>query len=77
MDISVVDMMVHVDEAVPAERMHELEDVVRTDNCVISACTSHEDPHMLIVTYNPACTSSGRVLNMVQAQGIHAELVGL
>jgi hypothetical protein len=70
-------MIVHVDEAIPADKMHELEDVVRTDACVISACSSNENPHMLLVTYNPACTSSGKVLNMVQAQGVHAELVGL
>lgn len=77
MNISIVDMMVHVDKAVSAERMHELEDVVRTDACVISACTPNEEPHVLMVTYNPACTSSGNVLNMVQAQGVHADLVGL
>jgi hypothetical protein len=75
MDISVVDMMVHLNETVPAERMNELEEVLRTDACVISACSSN--PHLLMVTYNPACTTSGNVLNMVQAQGLHANLVGL
>lgn len=75
--MDIVDMIVHVDEAIPAEKMHELEDVVRTDACVISACSSNENPHMLVVTYNPACTTSGNVLHMVQAQGVHAELVGL
>lgn len=75
--MDIVDMMVHVDETIPPERMHALEDVVRTDSCVISACTSNDDPHMLLVTYNPSCTTSGNVLHMVQAQGIHAELVGL
>ena len=75
--MDIVDMMIHVDETIPAERMHELEEVVRTDACVISACTSHENSHMLVVTYNPACTTSGNVLNMVQAQGVHANLVGL
>lgn len=75
--MDIVDMMVHVDESVSPERMHELEDVVRTDACIISACTSNDDPHMLMVTYNPACTTSGNVLNMVQAQGVHAELIGL
>lgn len=75
--MDIVDMMVHVDEAIPPDKMHELEDVVRTDACVISACTSHENSHMLVVTYNPACTTSGNVLNMVQAQGVHANLVGL
>jgi hypothetical protein len=75
--MDIVDMIVHVDETIPAEKMHELEDAVRTDACVISACSSNENPHMLLVTYNPACTSSGKVLNMVQAQGVHADLVGL
>jgi hypothetical protein len=75
--MDIVDMIVHVDETIPAERMHELEEVVRTDACVISACSSHENPHMLVVTYNPSCTTSGNVLHMVQAQGVHAELVGL
>lgn len=77
MDISVVDIIVHVDETIPAERMHELEEVVRTDACVISACSSDDNPHLLMVTYNPACTSSGNVLHRVQAQGVHANLVGL
>ena len=75
--MDIVDMIVHVDETIPAERMHELEDVVRTDACVISACTSHENSHMLLVTYNPECTTSGNVLHMVQAQGVRADLVGL
>ena len=75
MDISVVEMIVHVNETVPAERMNELEEVLRTDACVISACSSN--PHLLMVTYNPACTSSSNVLSMVQAQGFDATLVGL
>jgi len=75
--MDIVDIMVHVDEVIPVEKMHELEDVVRTDACVISACTSHENAHVLLVTYNPACTTSSDVLHMVQAQGVHAELVGL
>ncbi|KVW96039.1 hypothetical protein [Thiobacillus denitrificans] len=75
--MDIVDMIVHVNETIPTERMHELEDVVRTDACVISACSSNENPHLLMVTYNPACTSSGYVLNMIQAQGVHANLVGL
>jgi len=75
--MDIVDMIVHVDETIPTEKMHELEDAVRTDDCVISACSLNENPHLLWVTYNPACTSSGKVLSAVQAQGVHAELVGL
>ena len=75
--MDIVDMIVHVNETIPSERMHELEDVVRTDACVISACSSNDNPHLLMLTYNPACTTSGNLLNIVQAQGLHANLVGL
>ncbi|AAZ97890.1 hypothetical protein Tbd_1937 [Thiobacillus denitrificans ATCC 25259] len=75
--MDIVDMIVHVDETIPREKMHELEDVVRADACVISACSLNENPHLLVVTYDPACTSSGKVLDAVQAQGFHAELLGL
>lgn len=77
MDIAIVDMMVHVDEALSPERMREIEDAVRRDACVVSACTSNTDPHLLMVTYNPDCTTSGSVLSAVQSQGVHAELVCL
>jgi fructose-1,6-bisphosphatase/sedoheptulose 1,7-bisphosphatase-like protein len=69
--------MVHVDETISADKMHELEDVVRGDACVISACSAHDNPHVLLVTYNPDCTHPGDILHRVQSQGIHAELVGL
>ncbi len=75
--MNIVDMIVQVDKTVTTEKMHELEEVVRTDACVISACASNGKAHMLMVTYDPACTSSGNVLNMIQAQGVHAGLVGL
>ena len=58
MEISILDMMVHVHEPLPMDEMHRLEDYVRSDSCVISACTSPENSHMLMVTYNSQCTSS-------------------
>lgn len=71
------DLIVHVDESLETEELHRLEDYVRTDACVISACASHEDPHILLVTFNPQCTSSRNILNLVTSKGLHAELVGL
>jgi hypothetical protein len=77
MGISVTDMMVHVQESVSPEKMQNLEAVVRGDVCVISACTSAENPHLLMVTYNPECTTSGKLLEIVRGQGVHADLIGL
>jgi hypothetical protein len=72
--MDIVDMTVHVDEELSPEQMQELEDAVRADACVISACNAHDNPHVLVVTFNPACTNRGNVLGRVQAQGVHAQL---
>jgi hypothetical protein len=69
--------MIHVDESLSADDMHGLEDRLRSDACVVSACTSHEDSHLLLVTYNCDCTSSRNLLDLVRESGVHAELVGL
>lgn len=72
--MDIIDMTVHLDEELSPEQMQELEDAVRADACVISACNVHDNPHMLVVTFNPACTSRESVLSRVQAQGLHAQL---
>jgi hypothetical protein len=73
--MDIIDMTVHVDETLSPEKMHQLEDAVRADACVVSACSTDDNPHLLVVTFNPDCTSREGVLQRVQSQGLHAELV--
>jgi hypothetical protein len=75
--MDIVDMTVHVDETLSPEKMHELEDAVRAEACVVTACCSKNNPHLLSVTFDPDCTSSASVLHRVQSHGVHAELVCL
>ncbi|MGD9787920.1 MAG: hypothetical protein AB7U30_08195 [Sulfuricellaceae bacterium] len=77
MDISIADFLVHVDENLQAGRMGVLEDWVRADPCVISASMSRKDSHLMLVAYNPACTSRARIMERFAEQGLHAEAVGL
>lgn len=77
MDIPMPDVMIHVDESLPPQEMRRLEERLRTDRCVISACTSHQDPHLLLVTYNAECTTAHDLLALVIREGVHAELIGL
>lgn len=77
MDISIPDVMIHVDESLPTNEMHRLEDRLRTDAGVISACVSHEDSHLLLITYNPDHTTAHHLLDLIKREGVHAELVGL
>jgi hypothetical protein len=75
--MSIVDVMLHLDDSLDKEQRNKLEDFVRGDACVITACVSHEDPHLMMVTYNPECTTAGKILNRVSGEAGRAELVGL
>ena len=77
MDISIADVLVHINEALSREALSKLEDAVRVDECVISASVPAGKTHLMLVAFNPKCTSAKKILCRVTQQGVHAELVGL
>ncbi len=77
MDIPIADVMIHIDETLPRDALMKLEYAIREDECVISASVPPGKEHMMLVAYNPNCTSATDILARVNKQGIHAELVGL
>ncbi len=77
MNISIADVLVHIDESLSKEALAKLEDVVRKDECVISASVPAGKMHLMLVAFNPECTSTKNILCKVKEDGVHAELVGL
>ena len=77
MDISMADVMIHIDETLSAESLKRLEAAVREDECVISAGVSPGNAHLMLVAYNPECIAAADVLARVKKTGVHAELVGM
>ena len=77
MDIPIADVMIHIDETLPRDALTKLENTVREDECVISASVPTGKEHMMLVAYNPDCTTATDILSRVSKQGIHAELVGI
>ena len=77
MDIPIADVMIHIDETLPRDALTKLENTVREDECVISASVPAGKEHMMLVAYNPDCTTATDILARVSKQGIHAELVGI
>lgn len=77
MDTSIVDILVHADEAFSPDCMAKLGDSVGGDECVVSASVSQRDPHLTCVTYNPACTTSAKIVPPITSQGVRAEAIGL
>lgn len=77
MEISIADVLVHIDESLSKDALTKLEDKVRTDECVISASVPAGKTHLMLVAFNPACTNAKNILCKVTEEGVHAELVGL
>ncbi|MBA3034248.1 MAG: ATP-binding protein [Gammaproteobacteria bacterium] len=77
MEFSIADVLVHIDESLSKEALVKLGEAVRTDECVISAGVPSGNMHLMLVAYNPECTSGKNILLKVKDTGVHAELVGL
>jgi hypothetical protein len=77
MDIKLVDVIVHVDESIAADRRSALESGLRGMHGVVSVHMPEDKPHLVTVEYNPDAVTSQQVLRCVTEQGVHAELVGL
>jgi hypothetical protein len=76
-DINLSDVVIHIDENLEASRRQEIEAMLRGIDGVVSVRNPDDRPHLALVEYNPARTSSHTLLQTVTAAGVHAELVGL
>jgi len=77
MGTNISDVVVHIDETLPPDQLKILEDHIHKMGGVVSACNRDDQPHLIIVTYNPEQVKSLDILAKVQSEGVHAELVGL
>ena len=77
MSTNISDVVVHIDETLPPDQLKTLEDHIHKMGGVVSACNRDDQPHLIVVTYNPEQVKSLDILAKVQSEGVHAELVGL
>lgn len=71
------DVLIHIDEDIDDQYIHEIEqDLAKLDG-VYSACVHERARHLMLVDYDPTGIKSGVLLDKVRNHGLHAELVGL
>jgi hypothetical protein len=75
-DISMTNLVIHIDETLVAPRRDALVDAVRGEKGVIAVGYHNEKPHLMIVVFNPKDLASADILNLVKSQGVHAEFTG-
>lgn len=77
MTIQMVDVTIHIDEALDHAHLEQLRDRMLGETGVMAAVYHDEKPHLMIVEYDPVKNSSANLLKAIQTQGVHAELIGL
>ena len=71
------DVVLHIDETLPADQMETLENHLYKIGGVLSATNRDDNPHLIRVVYDPEKIKSQEILYKVRSEGLHAELVGL
>ncbi|MEE9421996.1 MAG: ATP-binding protein [Gammaproteobacteria bacterium] len=71
-----VDLVVHVDDSLGSQRRQDIESALESSQGVRWAHFTDGRPHLMVVEYDPDDTTSLEILECVNRQSVHAELVG-
>ena len=75
--IQMTDVTIHIDETLDPAHMKQLRDTLLDANGVMTADYRQENLHLMVVGYDPQAINTQSLLRTVQAQGLHAELIGM
>lgn len=71
------DVIIHIDEELRDEDIHELSRDIACVPGVYSACVNDRARHLMLIDYDPEGVHARELLNMVRQHGVGAALVGL
>lgn len=71
------DVLIHIDESLSDDAIHDLERDLGDLPGVYSACVNPRARHLMLVDYDPQGVQSGALLQRVRRHGVGAELIGL
>ena len=77
MDIQLVDVTIHIDQALDAGQRSEMDTKLRGIDGVVSVHNPDDKPHLMVVEYRPDKVDSQQLLQCVRDQNVQAELIGL
>ncbi len=77
MSANLNEILLHIDEFLDEFSMHRLEEDMRADAGVVSVGHNPGQAHMLMVVYDSESTRAANLLQRVEAQGLHGQIVGM
>jgi len=77
MSATMLDALLHIDEATTHEEREDLRDVLLNKRGVMTADYRDDRPHLMIVGFDPENINHKALVTTVQNRGYHAELIAM
>lgn len=77
MSTNMSDITLHIDENTTHNDREALRDSILGLRGVMAADCHDDQPHLMIIEYDPEIVNSSEFLATVNKKGMHAELIGL
>jgi hypothetical protein len=68
--------VVHINESLSVDQIHDIERELAGVNGVVCACANEKTPHLLVIDYDPQMLHSTELLHHFKNSGLHAALIG-
>lgn len=75
MMMSIANVVLHIDRALGPAEINVVGDHVWEDPCVVGARVSPSASHLMLVAFDPDCTSAGRIQDNVTRHGVDAQVI--
>ena len=70
------DIVIHIDEHLDDDSVHQLEQAMGTETGVLSACMHERARHLMLVDFDPEQVRPSSIVHSVRNRGFHAEMIG-
>ena len=69
--------MIHIDEELDNDRIHDLERQIGDKHGVYSACMHEKTRHLMLVDFNVSEVQPSGIVQSFRSHGLHAQMIGM
>lgn len=70
------DIVIHIDETLDDDRIHQLERELGDQRGIFSACMHEKTRHLMVVDFDAKEVRPSSIVQTVRNRGLHAEMIG-
>ena len=71
------DIVIHIDEELDNERIHDLEKQIGDEHGIYSACMHEKTRHLMVVDFDATEVKPSGIVQSFRGYGLHAQMIGM